>query len=172
MKGDDRFYRHNLQPFDCLIDTMKARSAIPTKQGQDPSSSPRTTENNRRRLSTLFSSLSLGSAVAGSSFTSSNLSNVTGVREQNAGVGGTPTKAAKVGGWLSWLTPAKEQAEDDSDEDYEEEDVRLQGYGRGKKASAKGRNAGGDPIIDLTKRNVASSDRPSFSLLEQLPDEM
>lgn len=153
---------------------MAGRAGIPTKLGQDPTSSPRTTENNRRRLGALFSSLSLGSSTSGPGFTSSTLSstsNAGGTRVRN----GTPTKNVdKAGGWLSWLTPTKGQDREERDDGiYDEgEGERIRGFGHDTDRLSRRTSLDAVRPIDLTRRNIDGPGSSLYSSLENFPDEM
>lgn len=76
-------------------------TAIPTKLGQAPTDTPRTLALNRRRLGSLFASMTMGNTEGTTSSTAPSSS-----RES-----GTPSKTTKGGpasGWLSWLSPTKQ----------------------------------------------------------------
>ena len=146
-------------------------TALPTKLGQGPTSSPRTTENNRRRLGGLFSALSLSSGSAASVAGPSKPP----VRPASSEANETPTKPVSKGGWLAWLTPTMGQDDDESD-DEEEEETSLAERSQARQLQSRTgdarRTLKGQREIDLSKRNVPTGTVSSFSLLEQLPDEM
>ena len=146
-------------------------TALPTKLGQGPTSSPRTTENNRRRLGGLFSALSLSS---GSTPPTAGPSKPP-IRQASSEANETPTKPASKGGWLTWLTPTMAQNADESDDEEEEATSLAERSQTRQMQSRTGddrRTPKGQREIDLSKRNVPAGTVSSFSLLEQLPDEM
>lgn len=135
---------------------------IRTKIGQAPTDSPRTLESNRRRLGSLFSTLTIGSSDS----------------DPASAENGTPSKsraAAQGSGWLSWLSPARKSGIASSHGSSEHEEDDLEGKDEDEGCFIDGESLEGSMTLTLgsdrrnTRRRIVVE---QISLLYGLPDEL